>query len=434
MTKAPSNRMAGDGVGLRAYLLLRPALQPLMRAVLRRRLRQGKEDAARYREKLGEPTLARPDGKLIWIHAVGLGEVLALRPLVDSLQRLRPSHHILLTSSARSSAQVIAKNLAPGTQHQLLPLDGPEFMRRFLDHWRPDLSIWSEQDLWPGAIHDIAVRRIPLAYINARMDAGSYRKRARLSGLYRDTLRRFALVAAQDPDSALHLRNLGAEAVRTLSSLKPAALPLNVDEADLSRLRHLLAGRRIWVAASTHADDEAAVIAAQVRLSALSPDWLLILTPRLPGRGTEVVEALKASGLAFVQRSQGEDPVPQTAVLLADTFGELGLWYRLAEKAFIGASMGPLGGHNPWEAVCLGVPVISGPNTDNFRKDYAQLQGSGLAQQVAPGPGADLAIAEAVGHAPSDAIHEKAQDLVSAARAATDRLAGDLISLMETAP
>lgn len=425
-------RQARDGVGLRAYLLLRPALQPLMRAVLRRRLLQGKEDAARYREKLGEPTLARPDGKLIWIHAVGLGEILALRPLVESLQKARPGQNILLTSTARSSAQVIAKNLAPGTQHQLLPLDGPVFLRRFLDHWRPDLSIWSEQDLWPGAIHDIAARGIPLAYINARMDAASYQKRARLSGLYRDTLRRFALVAAQDPDSAAHLRRLGVETVRTLSSLKPAASPLSVAEAELSRLRPRLAGCRVWVAASTHADDEAAVIAAQVRLRAMSPQWLLILTPRVPGRGAEVARALMAAGLAVAQRSQGEDPGPETAVLLADTFGELGLWYRLAEKAFIGASMGPLGGHNPWEAICLGVPVLSGPNTDNFCSDYAKLRGVGLAHQIAPGPGAGMAIAEAVARPYSDAIQETATGLVGAARAAVDRLAGDLLSLMET--
>ena len=431
MSEGHSGRVAKTGAGLRAYLLLRPALQPLMRAVLHRRLRQGKEDAARYREKLGEATLARPDGKLVWIHAVGLGEVLALRPLVDSLQRAMPGLNVLLTSSARSSAQVIGKNLGPRTQHQMLPLDGPDFLRRFLDHWRPDLSIWSEQDIWPGAIHDIAARGIPLAYVNARMNAASFRKRARLSGLYRDTLRRFALVAAQDRESALHLQTLGAPEVRELSSLKPAAAALGFDAAELSRLRLLLAGRRVWVAASTHADDEAAVIAAQSRLTAAPGEWLMILTPRLPGRGAEIARALEAAGLAFAQRSLGQDPGHETRVLLADTFGELGLWYRLAEMAFIGASMGKLGGHNPWEAICLGVPVTSGPHTDNFLNDYAQLRALGLAHQIAPGAGAGLAIAEAVAGGQASGVQDRARGLVSAARAETDRLAGDLIALME---
>lgn len=425
--------MAKNGTGMRAYLLVRPVLQPLMRALLRRRLRQGKEDAARYKEKLGEATLARPDGKLIWMHAVGLGEVLALRPLVDSLQRSLPGLNVLLTSSARSSAQVISKNLAPGMQHQMLPLDGPDFMRRFLNHWQPDLSVWSEQDIWPGAIHDIAARGIPLAYVNARMNAVSYRKRERLSGIFRDTLRHFAMVTAQDQESAAHLRALGAPAVRELSSLKPAALPLNFDGEELSRLRHLLAARRIWVAASTHSDDEAAVIAAQARLTAMSPQWLLILTPRLPGRGPEIATALEAAGLSFTRRSLEEVPRQDTAVLLADTFGELGLWYRLAEIAFIGASMRNLGGHNPWEAICLGVPVMSGAHTDNFQNDYAQLQALGLAQLVKPGEGSDLAIAEGVARARSGETHERALEIVSTARAEADSLARDLITLMDPA-
>ncbi|SOB99986.1 3-deoxy-D-manno-octulosonic acid transferase [Rhodobacter maris] len=418
---------------LRAYLWLRPALQPLMRALLRRRLQRGKEDPARFQEKLGVPTQPRPNGKLVWIHAVGLGEVLALRPLVDSLQRTRPGLHVLLTSSASSSAQVIAKNLGPDTHHQMLPLDGPAFMRRFLDHWRPDLSIWSEQDLWPGAIQDIAARGIPLAYVNARMNAKSLRKRARLSGLYRDTLRCFALIAAQDTETAANLRELGAGAVRETGSLKPAARPLTAESAELSRLRHLLAERRIWVAASTHPDDEAALIPAQARLFARSQDWLLILTPRLPGRSPEIAKALQAAGLPFAIRSLAEDPGPDKAVWLADTFGELGLWYRLAESAFIGASLGDVGGHNPWEAICLGVPVLSGPHTRNFQNDYEKLRALGLVQEVAAGAGADLAIAKAVARTHSGADHEKALLLVNAARAETDRLARDLISLMETA-
>lgn len=428
-----SKKQKEDGAALRIYLFIRPALQPVMRLVLRQRLKKGKEEAARYREKLGEPTLDRPDGKLIWIHAVGLGEVLALRPLVDSLQKLRPGQNILVTSSARSSAQVIAKNLPLGAQHQLLPLDGPDFLRRFLDHWRPDLSIWSEQDLWPGAIHDTAARGIPLAYVNARMDSVSYRRRSRLSGLYRDTLRRFAIVTSQDPDSAAHLLTLGASSVHTLPSLKPAALPLSVDEAEMSRLRPLFAGRRTWVAASTHADDEPAVIAAQLRLHLLSPEWLLILTPRAPDRGAEVAQALTAAGLSVKRRSKGEDPDSETAVLLADTFGELGLWYRISEKAFIGASMDPLGGHNPWEAICLGVPVLSGPHTDNFRADYEQLQGLGLAHQVAPGPGAAHAIADAIARPSADIKQESAMKLVSASQATVDRLAVELLSIMDEA-
>ncbi|MDP3264370.1 MAG: glycosyltransferase N-terminal domain-containing protein [Tabrizicola sp.] len=413
------------------YGAARRVLQPVMRAVLKQRIRQGKDDPTRAGEKLGQPTVPRPDGPLVWVHAVGLGEVLALRPLIDALQVARPGLMVLVTSTARSSAQVIGRNLPPGALHQMLPLDGPDFMRRFLDYWQPALSVWSEQDLWPGAISDTAARGIPLAYVNARMNAVSFASRARLAGLYRDMLRRFDLVCAQDAESAAHLRLLGADAVAEMRSLKPAAPPLRVDESELETLRHELAGRRVWVAASTHAADEVVVIAAQQRLWAADPAWLLILTPRLPARADEIAAALDAAGLGFVQRSRGGAIGPDTGVLLADSFGELGLWYRLAESAFVGGSLGGAGGHNPWEAICLGVPVICGPDTANFRADYAELAALGLARQIPPGDAAAQRLADEVARSAGQGGSDDARALVQSARLEVDGLAQKLVQLMD---
>jgi 3-deoxy-D-manno-octulosonic-acid transferase len=416
-----------------AYLLARRALQPFMPMVLRRRLRQGKEDPARMGEKLGQPTQARPAGPLIWVHAVGLGEVLALRPLIDAFRMERPGVSVLLTSTARSSAQVIGANLPPGALHQMLPLDGPRFMRAFLDHWRPDLSIWSEQDLWPGAVHDTAARGIPLAYVNARMNAASYAKRARIAGIYRATLARFSRVYAQDPGSADHLRRLGAPEVRLMRSLKPAAQPLQADPKELARLQGILAGRKVWVAASTHAADEAVVLAAHAKLQAQDPTWLLVLVPRVPARAGEIAPALTAAGLGFAQRSLGQAPQAQTAVLLADTFGELGLWYRLAQSAFVGGSFGGLGGHNPWEAVCLGLPVLSGPDTANFHADYADLAALGVAR-VLPVVDPAEALAKAVLRSKEGGQLDAVHMLINTAREEVALLARDLLSLMKVPP
>jgi 3-deoxy-D-manno-octulosonic-acid transferase len=221
--------------------------------------------------------------------------------------------------------------------------------------------------------------------------------------------------------------------VRLMRSLKPAAQPLNADRAELALLQAQLVGRKVWVAASTHAADEAVVIAAQARLQAQDPAWLLILTPRLPTRAAEVGMSLTAAGLTYAQRSLHHPPQPQTAVLLADTFGELGLWYRLAQCAFIGGSFGGLGGHNPWEAVCLGLPVLSGPDTANFRADYAELAALGLAQVL---PNDDSAAALLVkvlrDTSPSqlDAVHA----LIDTARDEVALLARDLLSLMKAPP
>jgi 3-deoxy-D-manno-octulosonic-acid transferase len=318
----------------------------------------------------------------------------------------------------------------------MLPLDGPDFMRRFLDHWRPDLSVWSEQDLWPGAIRDTAERGIPLAYVNARMNAAAFARRRRFAGLYRDMLGRFNRVLAQDADSATHLERLGAREVRQMRSLKPAARPLHADEAELARLRLDLAGRKVWVAASTHAPDEAVVIAAQQRLAALDPAWLLILTPRLPARAADIAAALDAAGLRYAQRSRAGRVSPESAVLLADSFGELGLWYRLAEVAYVGGSMGGLGGHNPWEPVCLGLPVICGPDTANFRADYDDLAGLGLVRRIDPGDAGGVAgmaeaLCAAVLRGPEAGGQDAARTLVETARQDVSSLAKELISLME---
>ncbi|MDP4032174.1 MAG: glycosyltransferase N-terminal domain-containing protein, partial [Pseudorhodobacter sp.] len=202
------------GLALRAYLAVSPLIALAGPLVLRRRLARGKEDPARMAEKRGHASAERPGGRLICLHAVGLGEVLALRGLIGAMARHDADLHFLITSSARSSAQVIGANLPPRTQHQYLPLDAPSYLRRFLDHWQPDLSVWAEQELWPGAVVAAHARGIPLALVNARMTDAGFARRAKARGLYGDLLARFALITAQDSRSADHLSALGAGQVR----------------------------------------------------------------------------------------------------------------------------------------------------------------------------------------------------------------------------
>ncbi len=407
------------GLAARAYLAASPLIGLLAPMILRKRLRKGREDPLRWREKLGEPGLARPEGRLIWLHAVGIGEVMALRGFIAALSRLDPQASFLITSSARSSAQVIAGNLPERTFHQYLPLDTPVFLARFLDHWRPSLSIWAEQDLWPGAVLACQKRGIPLALINARMDAASFRKRNKIKSLFADLYAGFDLVSAQDPETASHLRQLGALAVQQDGSLKSAAPALNVDPAALAQMQNALAGRRLWVAASTHAEDEAVALAAQSRLWAQDPRWLLILVPRLPARAGQI-----ATALSTLRRSQGAMPGPQTAVYLADSFGELGLWYRLAPIALIGGSFGPVEGHNPWEAAALGAAILHGPRVAHFRADYAQLAASKAARQVT----AEV-LCDALLDPELPGLSVRAMELSRAARDRLDPLARQVLDL-----
>ncbi|MBM5796655.1 MAG: 3-deoxy-D-manno-octulosonic acid transferase [Cyanobacteria bacterium K_Offshore_0m_m2_072] len=407
------------------YLLLARLLPFLAVPLLRRRLGRGKEDPQRWREKLAEPTASRPTGALIWCHAVGLGEVLALRGLIGELAERLPQVSFLITSTARSSAQVLAANLPPRTVHQFLPLDAPSYLRRFFEHWRPQLSIWTEQELWPGAVLAAASRGIPLALVNARLGPAGHRRRRWLRGLYGPLLRRFALLSAQDSASAARLEDLGAAAVRVDGSLKPAAPLLQADLVGLQRLQALLAGRRLWLAASTHPGDEAEAIAAQRRL----PGWLLILVPRDPRRADAIAAQLAAAGLPAVRRSRGETPDPEHAVWLADSYGELGLWYRLAPVALVGGGFDRIGGHNPWEPAALGAAVLHGPDVANFTADYAMLHAVDAARAVAPG-----ALAAVLQQPDLPAVAARASALVRQQQGRLAPLARDLAALIQPEP
>ena len=416
------------GLQLRGYLILRRVLQPVMRRVLAGRICKAKENAARAGERLGIATQVRPTGRVVWMHAVGLGEVLALRPLIVGMQQVAPDLNFVITSTARSSADVLGQNLPANTVHQFLPLDGPTYMAKFLDHWQPCLSIWSEQDIWPGAIHDCAARDIPLAYVNGRMDNKSTAKRARLAGLYKKVFGLFDLITVQDEQTAENLSSLGGRDVRVTGSLKPAAEPLSVDVGMLATLQVALEGRKIWVAASTHCEDEAVLIDEQRELVKRDPSWLLILAPRAPARGDEIEGALVQAGLTCTRRSKGGQPDPSHSVWIVDSFGELGLWYRLAAAAFVGGSYGSLGGHNPWEAICLNLLVCHGPNVANFAKDYEVLDYSGASQPLPDDASSVPALVDFV--VQSQTTQANVGALVEDAKAALKPLVKDLIVMI----
>lgn len=412
----------GKGLALQGYLALSRGIPLLAPRLLNRRLARGKEHPDRWREKLGEPTLSRPDGPLIWLHAVGLGETLALRGLITALAEQAPAAQFLVTSTTRGSAEVFAQNLPPLTRHQFLPLDAPTYLNRFLDHWRPSLSIWAEQDLWPGAVTATAARGIPLALVNARMNAEAYARRSRWKGLYANLFARFALITAQDDTTAHHLQALGATGVSVTGSLKAAAPPLSADPSELAKAREALTGLHPVLLASSHPEDEFIALSA---LRAAPKRPLLLIAPRDPHRGAEIAARVAEQGLTATRRSVGQGPTADVWIL--DTFGELGLWYRLCPATLIGGTFGPTEGHNPWEPAALGSAILHGPRTANFAADFAALHQAGAAQLVQP----EAVIAALTGDHLAMAARAKA--LSEAAQGALAPLAADLLKLADLA-
>lgn len=409
--------MTRPGPALAIYLATSRLVPLAAPRLLARRLAKGKELPDRWREKLGEPSLPRPDGTLIWLHAVGLGEALALRGLIAAMAG-QSDANFLVTSTTRGSAEVLASNLPPRTRHQFLPLDAPAYLARFLDHWRPDLSIWAEQDLWPGAVHAADARGIPLALVNARMNAEAYARRRRWAGLYADLFARFRLITAQDDATARHLQGLGAKGVSVSTSLKAAAPPLAADPQALARARETLVGQRPVLLASSHHEDEFVTLAA---FRALRHRPLLVIAPRDPSRGAEIAARVVEHGMTASLRSAGQGPVAD--VWIVDTLGEMGLWYRLCPVTIIGGTFGPTEGHNPWEPAALGAAILHGPRTGNFADDFSALHQAAAARLVMPD---SLAAALTEDHAEMAA---RAQALSQSAQGSLAPLAAELLAL-----
>ena len=405
------------GLALRSYLAASHLIPLLAKPMLRRRLQRGKEHPTRWMEKLGQNLGPRPDGPLIWLHAVGLGEVMSLRGLIKRLADARPDMSFLVTSTTATSAEVFANNAPPRTIHQFLPLDAPSFRRRFLDHFAPELCVWVEQDLWPGMVSDLAARRIPQCMVAARMNAASLRAHQKAASLYRDLYGAMAMITAQDTATAAHLASLGAKATVT-GSLKPAAPLLTCDTAELDALVAKFSHRTVWAVAPAHTEDIALARAAHEQLRETDPAALLIIAPRLPQEQT---------ALSGPRRSKGEVPAPDDAIWLCDTFGDLGLIYRLARTVLIGGTFNQVEGHNPWEAAALGCAILHGPRVANFKTDYAQLAERSGAQEVAMAD--DITAALLSGDMPR--IAENATTAIKAASAQTDLLAADVLALFD---
>ena len=358
-------------LGLLAYRLLTATLEPLAPLVLNSRARKGKEDRARMGERLGRASGGRPAGELVWLHGASVGETLSLLPLVEALARARPDLNLLVTSGTAAAAQIMRKRLPAGVLHQYAPVDAPAAARRFLKHWRPCLAVFVESELWPNLLLGARKSGCRLALLGARISDDSARGWARAPRAARALLSAFDLILAQDANSWARLKALGAKVAGELD-LKQAAAPLPHDEAELEAMKAELCGRPVVVAASTHPGEEEQIVAALKTLP--EPRPLLVLAPRHPARGKDVAEMLRAQGLRHARRSVGDRLLGDTEVYLADTLGELGLLFRLAEVVIMGGGFGEgVGGHNPLEPARLGLPVVTGPDVANFRETYAGL-------------------------------------------------------------
>ena len=365
----------GGSFFLYVYLLLADTLTGVANRKLEARLKAGKEDPNRINERRGQTPNIRPEGEVIWFHAASVGESIALLGLIENIVEERPLTNILITTGTTASANLINTRLPKKTIHQYVPLDVGKFVCNFLDHWRPNLAVFTESELWPCLIATAHARKVPLILINARISRKSFSKWKWLKGLVSSILSKFDIILCQDENTAKFIRKLSKSKIdpKVVGSLKESAPPLPFSEEDRSVISNQIGSRPIWLAASTHEREELMMAEAHEYARRFSRRLLLIIVPRHPNRGKKICSDLRNLGWQVSLRSDGEKINNYTEIYIADTFGEMGLWYRISSISFLGGSMTEVGGHNPFEPATLGSAILHGPHVWSAAEAYEEL-------------------------------------------------------------
>lgn len=412
----------------RTLLLL---VSPLVDVSIFIRLLRGKEDWSRMNERLGRPKLPRPPGKLIWMHGASVGELQSLLPLIDHLLAARDDLHILVTTGTRTSAALAEKRLPERAFHQYVPLDYLFSVAMFVDYWQPDVSIFVESEFWP----ELLTRAPNPILLNARMSDRSYRRYRWVRWWIQPLLSRFLACLTQSDEDTRRLRDLGATNVVTNGNIKYDAAPLPADAALLEQLRTIIDKRPVLVAASTHHNEEELLAHVHTALAEQVPNLLTLIAPRHPHRGAQITDALRAQGHAVRRRALQELPDAATSFYVADTIGEMGLWYRLADAVVIGGSFIPHGGQNPIEGLKLGAVPLCGPHMENFREMTALLTSTGALIQVADTTALQAVLLPLLTDADArDAARQKGAAALANLAGATPRAAQVILAALQGGP
>lgn len=348
------------------YRLISILVYPFIKLLLKKRISKGKEDPVRFKEKLGIYKLNRPKGRLIWFHAASIGEFNAILPIIKNISEAFPKLNILVTTVTLTSAKLAANNLPKNAFHQFAPLDCDNIVRKFINYWQPNLVIWTESEFWPNLLYR-AKDQAKVLLINARLSEKSYRRWSYAKALARLVLNCFSLILAQNEESKVFIEKLGIKDVINSGNLKFIAANFSYNQQDFKKLEQELQNRIVVMAASTHPGEEEIFIKIQANLKFIYPKLLMIIAPRHPERKSEVIDKINIKHLNFVTRSSEVEVTPNTDILLVDTIGEFGLFYRLTKIVAMGGSWCKIG-HNFIEPAKLRNIIIFGPRMDNSRE------------------------------------------------------------------
>lgn len=360
---------------LRVYLVLSFLLDPIYLVYQYISVLRGKENLARFWERWVDKKINRPSGKLIWFHAASVGETLSIIPLIEKLIEEDHQVNILLTSTTRTSAQIFEKKSLDRVIHQMAPHDTFFVSKRFLTHWKPDLAIRVESEIWPRILLELKKNKTPNFLLNARFSKKTLLKIHQQAKFYSFLLSLFDCIHVQESSTKQVLSEVGVEAqkISVTGSLKDGRQKLSVDKNDLKNFDKVIGNQKVWLAASTHPGEDEVILAAHKKIGGT-----LLIAPRHIGRAKKIAKFSRSLGFNTQLRSEEPEIKAGTAVYIADTMGEMGLWYSLTSVAFIGGSLVEKGGHNPVEVAQFNTYILHGPNTYNAMERYEQLRQAGI--------------------------------------------------------
>ncbi|MGH1377717.1 MAG: 3-deoxy-D-manno-octulosonic acid transferase [Alphaproteobacteria bacterium] len=353
--------------------------------ILSKRIKKNKEVPERIMERKGITDLSRPDGDVLWIHAASVGEAQSALILIKKITNFSPEINILVTTGTVTSSELMNDRLPLNATHQFFPLDHPKWVKRFINHWQPSAVLWMESELWPNMLNEIKINNIPAILVNAHMSDASFSSWKKLRPLANKCLSTFTKILCQTPKDKEYFNHLGSKKVIVADNIKYSSDPLTYESDDFIDLNDAINGRPVWVFASTHDGEELLACETHKMLKKKLPNLLTVIVPRHPQRRSDIKHTLSECKVNIEFRSDKKTlPSSNTDIYIADTLGELGLFYSITPIACIGRSFSKDGGggHNPIEAAQLECAVLHGPNVQNLQDIFDDMNTNKTALKI----------------------------------------------------
>ena len=342
------------------------------------RIYKGKEDKIRFREKFSIPSKKRSKGKLIWFHGASVGEILSIIPLIENYEKDKLINQILVTSSTLSSSKVLKKFKFKKTVHQFYPIDHFFFTKRFLEYWKPNLAIFIDSEIWPNMFKKLEEKKISLILLNARITKKTFLRWQSLKNVSQKVFKKISIAYPQNLETKYFLKKLKVKKIKTIGNLKFA----EQDNEIMNKLNFRFKSKKIWVASSTHSDEEIFCGKTHIELKKKIKNLLTILIPRHIHRAQEIKSELESLRLNVATHSSNTKNLKNIDIYIVDTFGETKKFHKVGTSVFIGGSIINRGGQNPLEAARYGARILHGPNVDNFKDVYKSLSNLKISKKI----------------------------------------------------